>query len=152
MGKSCQRFAILSHFGVVAVRIWSMLSTYKKKAARIVTTRATNFTSMRRLLKECGWLSIKQLFLYHTVLLVQKPLYLSNRLNTTHVRNTLQESSGCIRMENAFRSNSSLTSKSFRHRGAKDYKSLPYKIRKCSVMAIFKTKLKKWTRSNVEIK
>ena len=153
MSKICY---LIPLWGGCGQNLIHALQVQQNKAARIVT-RAANFTSTRRLLKECGWLSIKQLVLYHTILLVhkiilnKKPLYLSNRLDTTHGRYTRQESSGCIRMDDTFRSNSSLTSDSFRHRGAKEYNALPYEIRKCSVMATFKIKLKEWIRSNVEI-
>ena len=82
-------------------------------------------------------MTVKQLVKYHTILLVhktimsKKPVYISNRLSREHSCRT------------------DLPKKSFRHRGAHDYNSIPPELRATASMTSFKTKLKKWIKMNV---
>ena len=67
----------------------SALQVLQNRAARQVT-KQNWFTPTRRLLQQCGWLSIKQLIFYHSALAVfrttklKTPLYISQKLVTEH--------------------------------------------------------------------
>ena len=71
------------------------LQVAQNKAARCVT-RLSWFTPTRQLLRQCGWLSIKQLAFYHTVLTVHrimksgKPVFLRSKLTTEFQYQTRQ--------------------------------------------------------------
>ena len=85
MSKICY---LIPLWGGCGQNLVHALQVQQHNAARIVT-RAANFTSTRRLLKECGWLSIKQLILYHTVLLVHKIISICQTVLTPHMLATL---------------------------------------------------------------
>ena len=63
------------------------LQVVQNKAARCVT-KLSWFTPTRQLLNQCGWLSIRQLAFYHTVLTIHriiksgKPVFLRSKLST----------------------------------------------------------------------
>ena len=85
------------------------LQVLQNKTARSVT-RWPGYTSTRRLMAACGWLSVKQLVVYHRVTMVYKtlksctPTYLHNRLTTsTHTLGTRQSSTGQIRQDETYR-------------------------------------------------
>ena len=65
------------------------LQVQLNKAARHVTGMS-HFTPTRRLMKKCGWLTVKQLAKYHTIIMVHKtlmtnkPMYMNSRLRTEH--------------------------------------------------------------------
>ena len=65
------------------------LQTLQNKAARAVTKLDWN-TPTAELLRQCGWLSVHQLSVYHSVVLVFKvlqfrsPKYLYNMFSTTY--------------------------------------------------------------------
>ena len=103
----------------------------------------------------CGWLSVKQLVVYHTVTMVYKilktgsPTFLYNRLSTVHPFRTRQSSTGSIRQDETFRSKSSLPRDSFRYRGAHDYNRIPPSIRSIPNLTSFKIKLRQWVKQNI---
>ena len=95
----------------------------------------------------CGWLSVKQLVMYQTTVMVhktfqtRKPYYLHERLSIEHSYRTRRET----------RYKSDIPRKSFRCRGASYYNSIPADIRTSMNMSTFKSKLKKWTRLNISL-
>ena len=78
------------------------LQVIQNKAARCVTKQSW-FTPTSQLLSQCGWLSIKQLVFYHTVLNIykilqsKKPLYLSNKFSRDYPYPTRHVAGGCVR-------------------------------------------------------
>ena len=124
------------------------------KAARLVTGMSP-FTSTRRLMDRCGWLTVKQLVQYHTILMIHKivmtsnPVYLNSKLNTEHFYNTRRNTTGCIRLDQTYRYKGELPIKSFRCRGAHGYNGIPAELRNIKNLETFKTKLKKWIKSNI---
>ena len=136
----------------MAVR--ATLSTHR--AARSVT-RLSGFTSTRRLMESCGWLSIKQLVVYQTIIMIHKTLqnnspgYMYNRLNMEHSYRTRQGTSGGVRQDETFRSTSSLPRGSFRFRGSHDYNLIPASIRAINCISTFKLKLKQWVQTNISL-
>ena len=105
----------------------------------------------------CGWLSVKQLIAYQSIVMIQKtihthrPLYLHSRLNLEFDYGTRQQSSGCIRLDQTYRYKGDLPKNSFRVRGTISYNSIPAEIRSSLTMATFKSRLKKWIRTNISL-
>ena len=70
------------------------------RAARLVTTGLSCFTSTKKLMDTCGWLTVKQRVMYQTTIIVHKtfmtnkPYYLHSRLDTEHSYRTRQHTSG----------------------------------------------------------
>ena len=75
------------------IPLWGGTEGYLVRALQVLQNRAARcvtklgwYTPTRKLLKQCNWLSVKQLIAYHTVLHVHRivkcgsPLYLSDRL------------------------------------------------------------------------
>ena len=131
------------------------LQVQLNKAARLVTGMS-KFTSTRRLMEACGWLPVKQLVRYHTILMVHKvilsnrPMYISSRLETDHYYRTRMSSSGGIRMDETYRYKTDLPRKSFRYRGAHEYNTIPAELRKIRSLNTFKNKLKSWIKSTID--
>ena len=132
------------------------LQILQNRAARAVT-RKFWFTPTRILLTDCGWLSVRQLIVYHSVLSAhktvtsRKPLYMHNAMSTAHPLRTRQATGGQIRLGQNFDSKQGLIHDSFRYRAAKDYNSIPAAIRSIRYLPSFKKKLKQWVRSNIPI-
>ena len=69
------------------------LQLLQNRAARMVT-KCGWFTPTETILKQCGWLSIRQLVVYHNVLQVYKirkthqPEYLYNKFKSNSLQNT----------------------------------------------------------------
>ena len=120
------------------------LQIMQNSAARYVT-QAGKMTSRLELFRQVGWLSVRQLVIYHSALCTfrirqsQEPEYLGalmkrdNRTNKIIIPNT----------------NLTLAKRSFCFRGAEDWNRLPGDIRSCGKMKQFKIKLRKWIIQNV---
>ena len=123
------------------------LKILQNRAARCVTKLGW-YTSSRQLLKQCNWLSIKQLIFYQTVLQVHRvvksgsPLYLSDRLVTDHLYNTRQAAGGCVRWLGENSGELSMLQGSFLGRASKMYNEIPVKIRNRASLPTFKKELK----------
>ena len=132
------------------------LQVQLNRAARSVT-KLSGFTSTRRLMDSCGWLSVKQLVVYQSVIMIHKtmktesPSYIHSRLNNPYTYRTRQNTSGSIRLDETFSSQGSLPPRSFRYRGAHDYNLIPASIRAISNLTTFKFKLKQWIKRNISI-
>ena len=130
------------------------LQVQLNRAARSVT-RMSGYTSTRRLMESCGWLSIKQLVVYQTVIMIHKTLknkspgYMFNRLNMEHSYRTRQ--GGGVRQDETFRSISSLPRGSFRFSGSHDCNLIPASIRAINCISTFKVKLKQWVKRNISL-
>ena len=132
------------------------LQVLMNRAARSVTG-LSGFTSTKRLMDSCGWLSVKQLVVYQSVIMIHKtlktgsPNYLFNRLSTSYTYNTRQDYSGSIRQDETFSSSSSLPRSSFRFRGAMDYNRIPASVRAIFNITTFKVKLRQWVKMNISL-
>ena len=122
----------------------------QNKAARCVT-KLSWFTPTRTLLRQCNWLSIKQLVFYQTALQVwkvkvsQHPVYIASRLMPATTRCAAQ---GNLLVPVV---NKAVSSKSFMVRAAATWNSIPADIRSTNTLVGFKKKLKEWTKSNIEV-
>ena len=127
------------------------LQIVQNKAARCVT-KATWFTATRQVLRQCGWMSIRQLAFYHTVLTMYKmlksgrPLYLRKKLSSDFPYPTRQATGGHVRYSWEL-----VVEGSFISRGTRDYNSIPEYLRKISNLLTFKQKLKIWISTNIPI-
>ena len=128
-------------FGGCDVQEIKDLQVLQNKAARIVTHSQLR-TGRQKMFDELGWLSVKQLILYHTLLTVyrirksQEPEYLANILSRDNHY-------GKIIIPNI---NLSLYRKSFGFRGASNWNSLPESLRKMEQIGTFKRELKAWIK------
>ena len=127
------------------------LQVLHNQAAMAVTGKSW-FTAVRRLLKDCNWLSVNQPMFYTTVLQVHKvvnkdrPVYFQQRMSTMHPYQTRQAAGSDIWHGEEFPG-----SKRFFSRGALAYNSVPSHNRNARSLQIFKYKLKQWVSTNVPI-
>ena len=107
--------------------------------------------SRRKLLDKLGWLSVRQLVFYHSVLQVHKtlktrvPLSLFQALSVDFPRWTRTAAHGQIRQDNSF-----LSQDTFKYRAMKSYNSVPDSVRTGSTETV-KRKLKQWIKTNIPI-
>ena len=146
------------------VQLWGGVEGYLLNALQIIQNRAARavtrkswFTPTRRLLAECGWMSVRQLAVYQTVLSVQKivtsgkPEHMHLAMSSVHPVRTRQATSGDIRLGENFSSKLGLVRDSFRYRGAELYNSIPASIKQARSIVTMKIRLKEWVISNVPI-
>ena len=110
-------------------------------------------TPVRRLLKDCKWLSVNQLIFYqtvlqtHKVLVSGKPVFLKQKMNTLHPYRTRQAAGGGIWRGGG----EGISEKSFITRGSRAYNTIPSFIRQSTSIQIFKKKLCSWISNNIPI-
>ena len=120
------------------------LQVIQNKAAQIVSHLPPR-TSRRELYDRVEWLTVNQLIVYHTVILIYKirknkePEVLSAKLNN-------DTRTGHILIPNT---KLGLEQDSFAIRGATSWNSLPENIRKQAKIGIFKKLVKKWITENI---
>ena len=130
------------------------LQVVQNKAARSVT-KLSWFTSTRKLLLQCNWLSVRQLATYHTALQVFKtkqwhsPDYIDKRFSAAFPYNTRAAKTEQIRILQEVEY--ATTSQSFMVRSIKLWNSLPVELRVINKIEQFKPKLRKWVKENVEL-
>ena len=134
----------------------SHLQILQNKAARVVTGKSW-YTPTRQLLKECRWLSVRQLVFYQTVLQVHKVMILGKpdnirrKFSREHPYPTRLASGGGVRMIGDSNTTSSLSQKGFQYRGTQSYNRIPAYIRKIPSLQTFKYKLKQWVTTNIPL-
>ena len=145
------------------ISLWGGCSSQSIKELQVVQNKVTQIvtgsdwsTSTKELLRQCGWLSVHQLSIYHSVLLVHRvkmyrvPKYLYDIHNgETYLRVTRQAEDGKIKLIGNPRLE--LSKASFRWRAADAYNSVPKSIRDMGDLAVFKKALKTWIQENIEI-
>jgi hypothetical protein len=128
------------------------LQILQNKAARAVT-RLEWHTPTAEILKQCGWLSVYQLSVHHSVVLVFKvkqeksPKYLYNMLSTTYNYTTRETDSKRIRHTRG--TELGLAQDSFRWRSVDMFNLLPLEIRNMSNLRKFKSASKDWIKQNI---
>ena len=141
---------MISVWGGTESYIIKAVQIMQNKAARCVTKKCW-FTPTRTLLLHCNWLSIKQLVFYHTVLQVWKvqtsklPGYINSKIQLAITRSAAK---GTLRVPVVEKS---VSAKSFMVRSAVMWNTIPPSIRDIKKFETFKSKLKHWTRANIEI-
>jgi hypothetical protein len=128
----------------------------QNKAARFVARRG-KYTPVADLLSQCGWLSVRQLVFYHSVILIHKtmltalPKYIYSKLSSQFPYNTRLAESDSVRMGPEFMCKLEITEKSFMNRSTLSYNRLPAELRKIQRIELFKKKLKVWVLENIKI-
>ena len=123
----------------------------QNKAARIVT-RLSWGTETGFLLKQVGWLSIKQLVIYHRLILVfkirrdRKPATLSEKFKEDFAYKTRQATGNCLVIQET--PDTDKSKKGFTHNSTMLWNNLPVKIRQIEKLTKFKFELKKWIMQN----
>ena len=120
------------------------LQVLQNKAAQIVTHKPPR-TSRKELYDQLGWMTVCQLVVYHTLLMVYKirqsgePEYMASFLKNDTRTGKIMEPN--IKL--------GLAQKSFCFRGSSDWNSLPSSIRNSTKIGEFKRKLKSWVLQNI---
>ena len=131
-----------------------VLQVLQNKAARAVT-KLDWFTPTSELLKQCGWVSVNQLSIYHSVVQVFKvlqdksPKYLHSMFTTPYGYKTREADSGKIRHRRG--PELEISPDCFRWRSADFFNSLPAHIRNSSSLQIFKQSAKDWIKQNIDL-
>lgn len=127
------------------------------KAARFVCGYSSFYWSTEKLLRACGWLSVRQQEFDSTTLLAHKivttslPHNLWSDIVQPHQVNTRAAQQGQIRFGNHFRGESELTRNSFKYRAQRYYAKLDVSIRR-QPLQTFKIKLKQFTKRNIPVR
>ena len=142
----------LTHFKLSKIKLQDWLQSVGKE-------------HQSNLYSQCGWLSVAQLSVYHSQVLVFKvlatksPRYLYEKLSgtqgETYYRTRFirdQQSSQQIKLGPDSTAEGDIAKRSFKYRASAQWNSLPLKIRQSSNLKEFKFKLKKWVLSHVPIK
>ena len=140
------------------------LQIVQNKAARLVT-KCGKRTPVKSLLNQCGWLSVAQLSVFHSLVLVFKvletksPQYLYDKLSGTQeemhyeTRYTReQQRNQTIKLGPDSHAEGELAKRSFKYRASAKWNTLPLSIRQARNLRNFKFELKKWVLTNVPIK
>ena len=140
------------------------LQIVQNKAARLVT-KCGKRTPIKSLLTQCGWFSVAQLSVFHSLVLVFKvletksPQYLYDKLSgtqeemhyrTRYIRGQLDSQN--IKLGPDSTAEGDMAKRSFKYRASVQWNSLPLNIREARNLKDFKFKLRKWVLSHVPIK
>ena len=140
------------------IGMWGNCQGYLKKslqvqqltAARAVCGYRSYYWSKSKLLSQCGWLSINQLywqqvlFTTHKIMISRKPVNIHKRMISKHSHGT-RAASGVSRGFNDL-----LVKSSFNY-SAVEYNSLPVHIRTVTNIPVFKRLLRKWVQENITV-
>ena len=148
----------ISLWGGAESYLIDVLQKIQNRAARFVTHR-DNYTPVKQLLKECGWLSVRQLEFFHSTVQLHKilttgsPEYLFERITETggFPYDTRLAASDSIRIGPSFRTRLRLTDRSFVNRATRYYNSIPASLRQSATLSSYKTGLKVWVKDNVPV-
>ena len=141
---------------VYLITVWGGAQQYLLKALQVQQLNAARTVvgfhsrgwSKRRLLKKVGWMSVRQLIFFHTVLQAHKtlttgfPTPLCAALSTDHPYRTRNATRGNIRLVEEDSSTNT-----FKYRAMKFYNSVPGTV-KTGSLPTMKRKLKQWTLEN----
>ena len=132
------------------------LQIVQNRAARFVTKR-DRFTPTSEILRQCGWLSVRQLVFFHSVVQIYKtlktrsPRYISCKLCTEFPYNTRLAESDVVRLGPELKCKLEVTKRSFMNRATASYNMIPENLRKIGELETFKKELKLWTWKNLAI-
>ena len=145
---------VIQLYGSASEYLIKSLQVQQNRAARLVT-KLEYGTRTKVLLNQVGWLSVRQLFVYHSLLLVYKvkqngkPSYLNERLSTDFKYRTRQAASNSLVVMDTPRSEVGRTS--FVNTSRRLWNSLPAELKKTSQQSSFKIRLRDWILKNIDI-
>ena len=130
------------------IPLWAGCEHYILQALQRIQNKAA--------LAQCGWLSVRQLAVYQTCILVFKvleqksPQYLYGMFSAEYRRETRQAARLELKAD-ADTPDLDLMVSRFRWRALRIYNQLPAELRKVKSFKSFKPSLWKWIRSNISI-
>ena len=144
---------------VYLITLWGGAQQYLLKALQVQQLTAARTVcgfqswgwSRRRLLKRVGWMSVRQLVEFHTILQAHKtittgkPRHLHAELTSSYPYRTRSAARGLIRLED-----STASTKTFKHRAMVSYNRVPGDITRGSLETV-KKKLKQWVLKNIAL-
>ena len=119
----------ISLWGGAEEHLLSALQVLQNKACRLITRRG-RYTPVSELLRQCGWLSVRQSIVFHSLVQIYKtlsttyPKYIHQKLSTEFPYSTRLAQSEAIRMGSEFQCKLDITAKSFLARATSAYKEL----------------------------
>ena len=148
----CKLSYLIALWGGCGIVLRKSLQVIQNKVARVVTKLDWS-TSPQVLLTQVGWLSVKQLIFYHSVILIYKarmshvPKHLNNMFSWSYKYNTRQSEGGLIKLVGTPKLD--ISKESFRWRAANEFNQLPIDIRTSPTIDDFKVNAKIWIKANV---
>ena len=146
---------LIQLYGGCSEFLLSALQVLQNRAARLVT-RLGWWTPTATLLLQCGWLSIRQTVVYHSILLLfkakqnRKPEYLYSKISHKFTKVTRNSTTGGVKDNRRF--HSVLATQSFLPRTIKIWNDeIPWDLRTENSISQFKQKLRNWVKNNVKI-
>ena len=132
------------------------LQVAQNKAARYIS-KLNTYISTKVALTACGWLSVRQLMVYHSLVLLQKtmtsksPVYLHRKISSggDFSYNTRQATAGSIRQVPGMKKD--LTKQGWCWRSVDLYNNLPTDLKLERKLPNFKKRLKDWVGINIII-
>ena len=141
-------------YGACSAYLANMLQVQQNTAARHIT-QLPWMTPTATLLQQCNWLSIKQLIVYHSLVLLHKvmicnkPEYIFNKMKPPH-RETRNADNLTLYDRRSFKTTTA--AKSFIPRAISEWNSLPFELREVASFATFKHKLKLHVKDKIPMK
>lgn len=144
---------LIQLYGGCSGYLVQILQVLQNRAARCVTKLGWH-TETSVLLSQCGWLSIKQMIIFQSLVLLfkiqqeKKPKYLYEKINSRFSFRSSDETK--IRDKRSFKTDTA--KKGFITRTINDWNNLPRHLREIPNLKQFKFKLKSWVKDNIPIK
>ena len=145
---------IIIVYGSCSEYLKDCLQVVQNTAARCVTGLAWT-TPVAVLLLQFGWLSVRQLIMFHSLVTVfkikqdGKPIYLNEKLSRSFNYETRLSKTNAIRKTEKI--GSDYRKLSFIPRSSNQWIIPPAKIRNLTELKHFKTELRSWIKKNVSI-
>jgi hypothetical protein len=142
---------LITVWGSAQQYLLKAVQTQQMTAARTVCGFQSWGWSRRRLLKRLGWMSVRQLVEFHTVLQAHKtintglPRPLHASLTSVYPYRTRSAANGLIRL-----GENNVSIKTFKYRAMVSYNGVPNEVKTESVKTV-KRKLKQWVLQNVPL-
>ena len=142
---------IITVYGSCSDYLLSLLQVVQNSAARCVTRLPWN-TRVSVLLGQCGWMSVRQLVLFHTMVLTfkikkdKKPEYLYKKMSCKFNYETRLASGNAIRTTEKIESDA--RRRSFVPRSTREWNAMPVKLRIIETVYEFKKELRTWILQN----
>ena len=143
---------VMQLWGGTSDYLINMLQVLQNKAARFVTKLGI-YTSQKTLLLQCGWLSVRQLIQYHSLIMIfkvkleQKPVFLQQHLSQRFNYRTRFASTGSVVFNQ--KNSCDISKHSFLVRSTERWNSLPPHIKQAENLGAFKWKLRTWLKQHV---
>ena len=148
---------------IYLIQAWGGCSDYLIAAIQVIQNRAARlvtkldwYTSTSTLLNQCGWLSVRQLIIYHSLLMIfkiktdKKPVYFHQKISKQFNYKTRFASDNSVKIDQQVKKE--ISQQKFLYKFSKQWNELPSEIKHEQNVKQFKVKLKLWVRSNVPVK